>query len=235
MKAKSPILIIVDHASNAIPKEYKNLELSKSYLDSHIAYDLNIVNLANKLSKELNSEIIFGEYSRLFIDLNRSKDDPTLITAISDKKIIKRNINISKRDKKFRINGIYNRYHLCIESLIKRRQIKLLLSLHSFSPIFKGKRRKIEIGILSNEDRRYSQKLIKKLKGKKYTIGDNEPYNGNLIGDTLYKHGLKNKLFHTLIEIRNDMIYSDQQVNKISSFLSQNIKEINKDLFLYNK
>jgi predicted N-formylglutamate amidohydrolase len=235
MKAKSPILIIVDHASNAIPKEYKNLELSKSYLDSHIAYDINIMNLANKLSKKLNSEIICGEYSRLFIDLNRGKDDPTLITAISDKKVIKRNINISNKDKKFRINEIYNRYHLCIESLIKRRQIKLLLSLHSFSPIFKGKRRNIEIGILSNEDKRYSQKLIKKLKGKKYIIKDNEPYNGNLIGDTLYKHGLKNKLFHTLIEIRNDIIYSDQQVNKISSLLSRSIKEINKNLFLYNK
>ena len=97
MKAKSPILIIVDHASNAIPKEYKNLELSKSYLDSHIAYDINIVSLANKLSTELNSEIIFGEYSRLFIDLNRSKDDPALITAISDKKIIKRILGLFKK------------------------------------------------------------------------------------------------------------------------------------------
>ena len=233
MKPKSPILIIVDHASNTIPDKYENLKLTDSYLDSHIAYDVNIMNLAKNLSKELNSEIICGEHSRLFIDLNRGKSDPTLIAAISDKKIIKKNINITNKDKKFRIKEIYDKYHLSINSLIMKKKIRLILSLHSFTPIFKGKKRNVEIGILSNEDRRYSQKLINKIRGKEYIVGDNEPYIGNLIDDTLYKHGLKNKLFHTLIEIRSDLIYSNQQINKITFFLSKNIKEINKDLSLY--
>ena len=123
-------------------------------------------------------------------------------------------------------------FYSSISSLITKKKIRLIISLLSFSPVFKGKKRNVEIGILSNEDRRYSEKLFKKINNKGYFIADNEPYIGNLKGDTLHKHGLQNKIFHTLIEIRNDLIYSKQQVKKISSFLCYNIKEINKDLFL---
>ena len=105
--------------------------------------------------------------------------------------------------------------------------------MHSFNPYFKGKKRNTEIGILSNKDRRYSDLLIKQMKKlKKYKIGDNIPYKGDLIDDTLYKHGLKKNILHSLIEVRNDLINSEIKVNKMARFIVSSLKKINRELSL---
>ncbi len=234
MNLRVPILIVVDHASNYIPMRYKNLGLSNKLLASHIAYDLNILNLSNKINNLFNSNIITSKYSRLLIDLNRGSQDPTLIPSISEKNIIPGNININRNEKNFRITKIYKPYHSKINQIILKNKIKLILSLHSFNPYFKNEKRQTEIGILSNEDRRFSDLLIKQMKKSgKFKIGDNIPYKGNLIDDTLYKHGLKKNIFHTLIEIRNDLINSEIKVNNIARFIVSSVKKINKIESLY--
>ena len=81
---RDSILIIVDHANNFIPSKYKNLGLLKNLTESHIAYDLNILNLSKRINVLLESDIVYGEHSRLIIDLNRGQNDPTLIPSISD-------------------------------------------------------------------------------------------------------------------------------------------------------
>ena len=59
------------------------------------------------------------------------------------------------------------------------------------------------------------------MKRRKLKVGDNEPYEGNLIGDTMYKHGLKNNLHHTLIEVRNDLLSSPTKIQKVSKLLKE--------------
>ena len=98
MGIRNSILIIVDHANNFIPSKYKNLGLPKYITESHIAYDLNILNLAKRINVLLESDIVYGEHSRLVIDLNRGQNDPTLIPSISDKKLIPGNIGISSKE-----------------------------------------------------------------------------------------------------------------------------------------
>ncbi|MDC0032322.1 N-formylglutamate amidohydrolase [Pelagibacteraceae bacterium] len=233
MRNRGSLLIIVDHASNFIPPKYKNLGLPKSLTESHIAYDLNIFNLSNRINALLDSDIVYGGHSRLIIDLNRGLNDPTLIPSISDKKLIPGNIGINSREFNFRKIRFYNSYHSKIDRIINEKKIKQIISMHSFNPYFKGKKRKTEIGILSNKDRRYSDLLIKQMvKSKKYIIGDNVPYKGELKDDTLYKHGLKKNILHTLIEVRNDLINTEIKVNKISQFIVSSLRKINKELLL---
>ena len=233
MKNRIPILLIVDHASNFIPKKYNNLGLNQIDIDTHIAFDLYIRKTSLKLARKIGARVICGKYSRLLIDLNRGINDPTLINCISDKKIIPGNIAISSKEKKLRLNKIYSEYHLSIAKTIMSKKIKMIISMHSFNPIFKNKKREFDIGILSNNDRRYSDILISNLNNSSLSIGNNEPYKGNLIGDTLSKHALKNKLFHTLIEIRNDIISSNKKINNIVDILSYNIFKSNKELFRF--
>ena len=215
------ILFLADHASNYIPSSFKNLGLKKNQLKSHIAYDLGIKELCINLSNLLNSKYIIGEYSRLIIDLNRDILDPTLIPEIVDRKIIAKNLNLSSYDKGKRISEIYNKYHHKIRTTITHNNIMVVISLHSFNPIFKKKKRKIHFGILSNQDRRLSDCIIKEMKSRKLKVGDNEPYEGNLIGDTMYKHGLKNNLHHTLIEVRNDLLSSSTKIHRVAKLLKK--------------
>ena len=228
VKKKKRILLIADHASNYVPSSLENLGLQKNLLNSHIAYDLGVKELCINLSTSLKSKYILGEHSRLIIDLNRDKSDPTLIPEIVDRKVIKKNIILNDNDKKIRISKIYNRYHHKIKTAIKNDNITILISLHSFNPIFKNKKRNIHFGILSNKDRRLSDHIITEMKRRKLKVGDNEPYKGNLIGDTMYKHGLKNNLHHALIEVRNDLLSSPTKIHRVSTLLK---KVINSSIY----
>ena len=220
-KKNKRILFIADHASKYIPSSLNNLGLKKNQINSHIAYDVGIKELCIDLSNLLNSNYIIGEYSRLIIDLNRDISDPTLIPEIVDKKIIPKNVNLNENEKKNRISEFYNRYHDKIKRTIKRDHITTLISLHSFNPIFKKKKRSIHFGILSNQDRRLSNNMITEMKCRELKVGDNEPYEGNLIGDTMYKHGLKKNLYHTLIEVRNDLLSSPTKIHRVSVLLKK--------------
>ena len=226
------LLLIADHSSNYIPKKYNNLGVSKREILTHKAYDLGVRDLAINLSNKLNSYLVLGDYSRLLIDCNRDLNDPTLISAISDRKLILGNKKITKQERINRINNIYKPYHEKIKKKILEKKINAIVSLHSFNPIFKGKKRKLKYGILSNQDRRLSDLLLNELITKKNIVGDNEPYKGSLIGDTLYKHALKRGIHHSLIEIRNDLLSSVKKIDQVSNLLyrviSKSIKSLSK-------
>ena len=138
-------LVICDHASNNIPLEYENLGISKKDLESHRAFDLGASEVASELSNLLSCNLVMANFSRLLIDPNRGKDDPTLIPKLSEGKIIKGNINISmfeddiERSK--RIHQFYLPYHEQINRFIDKSldngRIPKILSIHSFTPIWK--------------------------------------------------------------------------------------------------
>jgi predicted N-formylglutamate amidohydrolase len=216
---ENQILIIVDHASNHVSKEDNKLGLPNSFLNQHIAFDLGVKELSLDLSTRLKCKLIQGKYSRLLIDLNRDLDDPTIIPEIVDKKIIPGNIGLSKSELRLRVKKIYNKYHNEIDRTIKNEKVKVILSLHSFNPIFKNKKRLLEFGVLSNEDKNLSSIIFDQLRSQNMNVGDNKPYKGNLIGDSMYRHGLRNKLPHALIEVRNDLLSNPIKIKRVSKLL----------------
>ena len=220
---ENQILIIADHASNYLPKEKNNLGLPKSVLNQHIAFDIGVKELSLDLSNRLKCRVIHGKYSRLLIDLNRDLDDPTIIPEIVDRKIIPGNIGLPKCEVRLRVKKIYNKYHNEIARIIRNEKVNIILSLHSFNPIFKNKKRLLEFGILSNEDKNLSSIIIDQLRLQKINVGDNKPYKGNLIGDSMYRHGLSNKLPHVLIEVRNDLLSNTTKIKRVSRLLHKTI------------
>ena len=230
-------IVICDHSSNYIPSEYNNLGISKNDLDSHRAYDLGASDIANELSKLLSCSLVMANFSRLLIDPNRGKDDPTLIPKISEGKIIKGNMNLSiynnDKEKNKRISKFYSPYHKAIDKFINNsldnRKIPKILSIHSFTPIWKGKEREIDIGILWDRDDRLSKIFLNSLKNIK--LGNNKPYSGRLKNDTLYKHATSNGIPNVLIEFRQDLLRKKHDrlrwAKKIYNILKENEKSIN--------
>ena len=229
-------LVICDHATNNIPLEYEDLGISMKDLESHRAFDLGASDVAIELSKLLGCSLVMANFSRLLIDPNRGIDDPTLIPKISEGKIIKGNVNISiseddiERSK--RIDRFYLPYHKQINSFINKSldngRIPKILSIHSFTPIWKGKKREIDVGILWDKDDRLSKIFLNSLKNIK--LGDNKPYNGRLKNDTLYKHATSHGIPHVLIELRQDLLKKGkdklQWAKKIHNVLKENEKII---------
>ena len=229
-------LVICDHSSNNIPLGYQNLGISEKDLESHRAYDLGASDVAIQLSELLDCSLVMANFSRLLIDPNRGKDDPTLIPKISEGKIIKGNINIAMSendiDRNKRILQFYLPYHKQINKLINKSldngRIPKILSIHSFTPIWKGKKREIDVGILWDKDDRLSKIFLNSLKNIK--LGDNKPYSGRLKNDTLYKHATSYGIPHVLIEIRQDLLKKEkdklQWAKKIYNVLKENEQTI---------
>ena len=230
-------IVICDHSSNYIPSEYNNLGISKNDLDSHRAYDLGASDIANELSKLLSCSLVMANFSRLLIDPNRGMDDPTLIPKISEGKIITGNMNLSiynnDKEKNKRISKFYSPYHKAIDKFINNsldnRKIPKILSIHSFTPIWKGKEREIDVGILWDRDDRLSKIFLNSLKNIK--LGNNKPYSGRLKNDTLYKHATSNGIPNVLIEFRQDLLKKKHDrlrwAKKIYNVLKENEKSIN--------
>ncbi len=227
----SKFLLLCDHATNFIPKCVSNtrLGLKKSELDRHIAFDLGAKNTAVELSKFLKAPLIASNFSRLVIDPNRSKNDPTSIMQIYDGTIIPGNCNLSQNEIKFRREKFYNPYHRAISDFIqskrKKNLITYLVSIHSFTPqINQQPFRPWHVGVLWDQDTRMSDIIINELiKHKEICIGKNKPYSGNLKGDTLSQHGTLTNLPHVLIEIRNDLISDTPGQKRWAHILGQSL------------
>ncbi len=207
-------VVTVDHASNRVPVEVAggDLGVAASDMARHIAYDIGAAGLARVLGEALNSPVILSNFSRLVIDPNRGEDDPTLLMKIYDGTIIPANRHADDAEVERRLEMLHRPYHRALEGLIAARANPVLLAVHSFTPAFVGRpARPWHVGVLYSSDTRLAHPLLQHLGMQgDICVGDNQPYSGHLPGDAMDRHGLQNGLPHVLIELRNDLIETDQ-------------------------
>ncbi|MDF2996086.1 MAG: N-formylglutamate amidohydrolase [Xanthobacteraceae bacterium] len=209
--ASTGLLLLCDHASNALPPEYGTLGLPASELERHIGYDIGAAGIARELAGLLGAPAVLSHFSRLLIDPNRGEDDPTLVMRLSDGAIVPGNRHVDAAEVERRIARFHRPYHQAIERTIDDALaaglIPVLLSIHSFTPVWRGVPRPWHAGLLWDLDERFARPLIEALEAPgDLIVGDNEPYDGALRNDCLYRHGTARGLPHVLVEIRQDLI-----------------------------
>lgn len=209
------ILVMADHAMAALPEGYDALGLAPDQYERHIAYDIGIEGTARKLHEALSLPTVMAGFSRLLIDPNRGEEDPTLVMQLSDGAVVPGNANISPEEVERRKALYYRPYHEAITSAIDAFLAQgitpILLSLHSFTHVWRGEARPWHAGVLWDQDDRFVTPLLSALEADtKLVVGDNEPYTGKLKGDCLYRHGTSRGLAHALLEIRQDLIASEE-------------------------
>jgi predicted N-formylglutamate amidohydrolase len=209
-RGDSPLLFLCDHASHALPPSYGSLGLAPELFEAHIASDLGAAAVTRALASAFGAGAILARWSRLLVDLNRGEDDPTLIMKVSDGSLVPGNARIDDAEAASRIARYHAPYHAAIAREIDTMRaaglVPVLVSMHSFTPVWKGWRRPWEIGVLWDRDGRLARPLIAELAWAGFTVGDNEPYSGELENDCLYRHGTMRGLPHVLIEMRQDLI-----------------------------
>jgi predicted N-formylglutamate amidohydrolase len=227
--AGSPFLFVCDHAANALPPDYGTLGLSKAAFTRHIAFDIGAADLTRALAGALGAPAILARYSRLLIDLNRDPEDPTLIMALSDGEIIPGNHPLTRDERRVRHSRFYEPYHGAIAGALDGAaradggaQGRGLVSIHSFTPAWKGQARPWHVGVLWNRDGRIARPLLDALHAESdLVVGDNEPYSGELEGDCMDRHGTKRGIAHVLIEIRQDLLATPGGVAVMAARLSR--------------
>ena len=206
----SPLLFLCDHASAALPPERALLGLDPALFQTHIAYDIGAALVTRTLAARFQAGAVLGRWSRLLIDLNRGEDDPTLVMKLSDGSIIPGNRDAGPDEVARRVRDYYRPYHAAIAVELDRIGPQAaLISIHSFTPVWKGRARPWEVGVLWDADRRLAGPLMARLSQYAFLYGDNEPYSGALENDCLNRHGTRRGLPHVLIEIRQDLIATE--------------------------
>jgi predicted N-formylglutamate amidohydrolase len=218
-EGRSGLLIIADHASAHVPLDI-DLGIAVGALATHIAIDLGVAELAERLCARLGCAAILGGVSRLVIDFNREADAAGLVPLESDGVAIAGNIGV---DVGARIVRFWQPYHDEVARQIAEQRPRLLISLHSFTPKLETRpdeARPWEVGILYNHDDRAARIAIPMLETAGVIVGDQLPYSGKILNATMNRHGEANGIAYLGIEMRQDLIGDAAGVARWAQLLS---------------
>ncbi len=227
------LLLLADHARRDLPDEYGDLGLPAAEFDRHIAYDIGVEMVTRKLAELTGAPAVMAGFSRLLIDPNRGEDDPTLIRQLYDGTVIPGNYPMAAEERERRLENYYRPYHDALGAMIasvahESGAAPLLFSVHSFTPIMQAQIRPWHVGVLWDRDDRVARPLIDMLEEDPLlVVGDNEPYDGALRGDTMFKHAIVNGFAHVLIEIRQDLIADEAGAEAWAARLAPIVDAIN--------
>jgi len=228
------LVLVADHAFNDLPDEYGDLGLPSGEFQRHIAYDIGVETVMRKLSEITGAPGVMARFSRLLIDPNRGPDDPTLIRQLYDGTVIPGNYPISPSERRKRVERFYEPYHDAVAAMVASvaaasRIAPLVISIHSFTPFMQGRERPWHAGILWDRDPRAAKPLIAALSALAgLVVGDNEPYDGALRGDTMFRHCTSNGFAHALIEIRQDLVVAESGAVEWAERLAPILEDLNR-------
>lgn len=223
---KSEVLLVCEHASCRLPQAYGDLGLSQEALSSHIAWDPGALAVARLMSQSLDAALIYQRFSRLIYDCNRPPESPAAMRDVSEIFRIPGNENLSAAERSRRTTALYLPFHGRIrEEIASRRESGMstvLVTVHSFTPVYFGRERKVEIGILHDSDSRLADQMLEKSAAVgQFRVERNEPYGpADGVTHTLEVHALPAGLLNVMIEVRNDLIKDEAGQRVVADFLT---------------
>jgi predicted N-formylglutamate amidohydrolase len=229
---RGPFVFVCDHASNWVPPSLKGLGLPPGELERHIAWDPGALELARRLSDLLDAPLVHATVSRLVLDVNRDPTHHGSVVTRSEDTDIPGNHAISAEDRARRVQSIYEPYHHAlagvIEQSVARNPTPQIVSIHSFTPIYRKEQRPWHIGVLSGDDKRLAQPLLELLRADgEFHVGDNQPYAPtDGVYHTLERHCASRNLRSVLLELRSDTISADEGSRQWASRLERALQAI---------
>jgi len=194
-------IITCEHAGNHVPTQYNSLfDQAKEILNTHEGWDPGAWEIATHLSKSLGVTPHGCHTTRLLIEANRSLNSHQLFSKYS--------AVLDNHERQELINGVYLPYRQSVEAEIQKlHQPVLHLSIHSFTPVWNGKEREVEIGLLFDPDRKSEGQfcdayanILREL-DPHINVQHNEPYRGTDDGFTTHLRGLHDDQDYAGIEI----------------------------------
>jgi len=229
-EVSSPFVVVCEHAGQLIPQALENLGLSEAELHSHVAWDPGAREVAEHLARALKGTLIKQRYSRLVYDCNRPSSSRDAMRDISENTVIPGNRNLSDDEKNWRIENIYKAFHDCVSSHLEKRELPVLITVHSFTPVFHGATRVVDVGVLHGKDSRLADAILTFAQfDEGINVRRNEPY-GPVDGvtHTLQIHSNWDEpasgILNVMIEIKNTLIADDKSQRHYGEQLAQTIK-----------
>lgn len=219
-QSTSSLVLICEHASPFIPNKFNNLGLSTGALQSHAVWDPGAMAVAEAMADRLNATLIAAKTSRLVYDCNRPPSAADAMPARSEVVDVPGNVNLTAAQKADRIATYYEPFRAALAKTISAISDPILITVHSFTPIYHGERRKVEIGVLHDSDTRFADALLQTAQTS-HVVRRNEPYGpDDGVTHTLKEHALPDGYLNVMLEIRNDLIADAQAQASMADIIS---------------
>ncbi|MEB8388795.1 N-formylglutamate amidohydrolase [Rhodobacteraceae bacterium KMM 6894] len=218
-------LILCEHASHTIPAVYDGLGLSAEDARSHAAWDPGARDLSLYLLAALGGTFVASRVSRLVYDCNRPPEAASAMPEKSELIDVPGNHGLNESARAARAQAIYVPFCNAVQGRIEARKARgqptALITIHSFTPVYYGTQRPTEIGILHDADSALADGMLKgaaKLPHRQ--IDRNSPYGPeDGVTHSLQHHGLANGLPNVMIEVRNDLLQTPEDIARIGDEL----------------
>lgn len=216
------VLITCEHATNDLPEDYSWSENDKrNFVDEHWGLDIGAFQMAHALAKDLKCVFVHSLYSRLLLDTNRSIVSDTLFRKFGDGKEVELNKDLTFEEEQARIKRFYIPYCEALREISLKVDPTYIISVHSFTPVYQGEPRSMEIGVLHGHDStKLAVKVNDEMKAKGYYSELNKPYDGittmGTVKSLIYaKHPTKRE--GLTFEFRNDILSNKKKCRKLQA------------------
>lgn len=192
----------------------------------HEACDWGMQPLFEEIAARNTDICLLGaSVSRLVVDLNRIPSIMVYETSSETGEAIPGNMNLSSDELERRLYTYYAPYHAELDRVLQITKEKygqvIWLDMHSFTPVWQGKKRPVGIGTLKMERNDFTlgtEKILEDTFGELFCADD--PYDLSLSPYREINAGgvaaERNDVDYFGIEIRNDLLIGDTQIRTMA-------------------
>lgn len=212
---KGRVVILCEHASNRIPAAYAGLGLAEADRDSHAAWDPGARALSLALSAALDAPVVASTVSRLVYDCNRPPEAPSAMPEKSELIEVPGNVGLSQAARDARTAAVYEPFCAAVSEVLDARgPDTVVVTVHSFTPVYFGKQRAVELGLLHDDDSRLVDAMLARADQiAPRVVERNDPYGPeDGVTHSLRLHALSRGLANVMIEVRNDLMRTDADI-----------------------
>lgn len=225
-----PVLLVCEHAGQAIPSQLEGLGLPEGAVDLHIGWDIGVEPLARAVAADLGAPLILQRYSRLVIDCNRPPGADSSIPEISDHVPVPGNRRLDPGEREQRKRLIFDPLDAAFAEGFARASRKAAFSIHTYTRrMTGGENRRWDAGFLCRRDMATAQALMDHVAraAPELQLAINEPYRIEDDGDWFIPHHAEPRgVRHSLIEVCNDQVGTKAQSARWAGLLSGAIRSV---------
>jgi predicted N-formylglutamate amidohydrolase len=205
-----PFLFTCEHATRRLP-EWEPSAADLPYLEDHWGWDVGAADLARELARHCQSAALLTRFSRLVCDPNRAPDEATFVLREVAGHALTWNRGVDAAERERRRARYFDPYHAAVDAALAERiaagrEVRLC-SIHSFTPVYQGTARAMEVGVLFDDHEPFAERLVGALAREGFAVARNEPYSG--FAGLIYaarRHGRAHDVVYLELEVRNDLI-----------------------------
>jgi len=215
-----PFLFTCEHATNLLP-EWQPSEPDRPFLGDHWGWDVGAADLARALARATGSAVVLSRFSRLVCDPNRHPEEPSFVVTEVEGHALSFNRGVDDAERARRRAAYFDPYHDAVDRALGRRRASgrpvHLCSIHSFTPVFSGAARAMEVAVLYDDHEPHAECLGDALAAEGFAVAHNEPYSG--YAGLIYaarRHGRAHGVPYLEIEVRQDLIDTPERAAAVA-------------------